>query len=141
MLPDYGERCRVCGHVCEGFEIKGGVCDVCFEALDDDKMACPICGQEHYSDDMPHGVCPDCLNETAWQFDTVKEIIGDEKENVQLSALVVSMLDPDEIEEICEREIRKCVEAGTVDLSPVIEADEGWFCERFIEHDRKEVER
>lgn len=134
-------RCTICGRTFDGWEISGGVCDGCAEAMDDDKMVCPICGKEHYQEDMPHGVCSDCLSETAWQFDTVKEIVGNEKESVQLSALVVSMLDPDEIEEICEREIRKAVEAGEVDLSSVIEADEDWFCERFIEHDRKEGER
>lgn len=134
-------RCTICGCVVDGWEISGGVCDSCAEAMDDDKMVCPICGKEHYQEDMPNGVCSDCLSETAWQFDTVKEIVGNKKESVQLSALVASMLDPDEIEEICEREIRKAVEAGEVDLSPVIEADEDWFCERFIEHDRKEGER
>ena len=134
-------RCKICGRVVYEWEISGGVCDRCAEAIDGAMMVCPICGKEHYQEDMPHGVCYDCLSETAWQFDTVKEIVGDEKESVQLSALVVSMLDLDEIEEICEREIRKAVEAGDVDLSPVIEADEDWFCERFIEHDRKEGER
>lgn len=134
-------RCTICGRVVDGWEISGGVCDRCAEAMDGYKIICQICGKEHYREDMPHGVCSDCLSEVAWQFDTVKEIVGNEKESVQLSALVVSMLDPDEIEEICEKEIRKAVKAGEVELSPVIEADEDWFCERFIEHDRKEGER
>ena len=134
-------RCTICGCVVDGWEISGGVCDSCAEAMDDDKMVCPICGKEHYQEDMPHGVCDDCLGEISWNFDAVEEITSGEKESVQLSALVVSMLDPNEIEEICEREIRKAVEDGTVDLSPVIEADKDWFCERFIEHDRKEGEK
>lgn len=134
-------RCTICGRVVDGWEISGGVCDSCAEDMGDDKMVCPICGKEHYQEDMPHGVCDDCLSEIAFNFDAVKEITSGEKESVQLSALVGSMLSPDEIEEICEREIRKGVEAGTVDLSPVIEADKDWFCERFIEYDRKEGER
>lgn len=93
-----------------------------------DAVACKVCGEWFYEDDLHGGVCDSCIEDNS-DIETCMQV-SNVKESVELDVFLLSMFSVDQIENILQEELRKC---QTVDTKPFIDGDKDWFGERLAE--------
>lgn len=136
-------KCYDCGvvfdepYICEeAHGEKFGCCPRCKGSFDEAKK-CEIC-DEYFLEDELNGrlVCDDCIEEQKRNLEICYKVSGDEKEEVKINALLASLFDTYDIEEILYE--RLCKEK-IVDCSKFIEQDKYWFAEKLVEVLKDEV--
>lgn len=94
---------------------------------------CEICGAEIHPDEV---VCEMCIDERKHDFDMCYRVCGDEKDEIKLNALLVSLFDVADIEAILYQYVKN--NCPDIDCTPFIENDESWFADRLIEEVKKD---
>ena len=94
---------------------------------------CEICGAEIHPDEV---VCEMCIDERKHDFDMCYRVCGDEKDEIKLNALLVSLFDVADIETILYQYVKN--NCPDIDCTPFIENDESWFADRLIEEVKKD---
>ena len=96
---------------------------------DEDETFCEICGR-HFTDedDLTCGVSDDCISEC--DFDDCLKLNGDEKEDIAINRLVVSLLDESEINNILIQHLKEANKTTPIDCSYYKECDKMWFAEQ-----------
>lgn len=114
-------------------------CPCCFGAYEE-TYQCELCGSEHAEDELYGGVCEECIDNYKSDFKTCYEIsLNAEKVNVKINALLASLLDDDEIEEILIDFVKEhCKDA---DCTQFIEDDKHWFGEQLAKEVRKNEDK
>lgn len=144
--------CLECGHIFEEgeqeewLEDKGEFWGMpCSEAMSgcpkchgayEESVACAICGSEHLEEDLIGGICEECIYERKHDFDMCCRVCGDEKDEIKLNALLVSLFDVTDIETILYQYVKN--NCPDIDCTPFIENDESWFADRLIEEVKKD---
>ena len=143
-------KCLECGHIfeegeqveweethglsCPPYEIWTG-CPICKGGYEETKK-CKICDRDFLEDELYDGcICDECIEEYSKDFDTCYKIADTEKEEVKINALLASMFDAAEIEQILYEWAKKPFFAEQIkkDCSSFIEQDKEWFAERLSE--------
>lgn len=110
----WGEPCSV--------EMSG--CPLCHGEYEE-TTRCKICGAEHLEDELNGGVCDDCIDDHRNDFETCYKISACDTQEIEINALLASILDVSEIERILAGYIRD--NCPDVDCSAFIDADKYWF--------------
>ena len=92
---------------------------------------CELCGEEYGSDELHGGVCIHCINEKREDFDAIYNISIGENISVEINALLASLLDPADINEILRKHIRENM--SNVDCSAYIDEDLDYIGEALAE--------
>ena len=140
-------KCLSCGHIfeegeqatwreymgeCHGspaYEEFSG-CPICNGEYEETKQ-CEICGGEFLEDELNgEGVCDECIEEYSKDFDVCYKISANEKEEIKINALLVSLLDVDEIETILYHYLKT---KRDIDCSKFVNQDKDWFADRLVE--------
>ena len=143
-------KCLDCGHIFEegeqsrweehhpygmGYaaeEFSG--CPICNGDFEETKQ-CEICGGEFLEDELNGGcVCDECIEEYSKDFDTCYKISDNEKEEIKINALLVSLLDVDEIETILYHYLKT---KRDIDCSKFVNQDKDWFADKLVEEVNK----
>lgn len=139
-------KCLACGHIFEDGEQarweeyhpygmgcaseKFSGCPICKGDYEKTKQ-CKICGGEFLEDELLGGcVCEECIEEYSKDFDTCYQISANEKEGIKINALLVSLLDVDEIETILYHYLKTKTD---IDCSKFINEDKDWFADKLAE--------
>ena len=105
-------------------------CPVCNGSYEETKQ-CKICGGEFLEDELNgDGVCDECIEEYSKNFDFCYKISDNEKEEIKINALLVSLLDVDEIETILYHYLKT---KRDIDCSKFVGQDKDWFADRLVE--------
>lgn len=96
---------------------------------------CKICGSEHLEDELYGGVCNECIDEYRKDFNACYEVSFGETEEIKINALLASLFDVSDIEQILKEYIRD--KWQDVDCGPFIDSDISWFGERLAEEAKK----
>ena len=102
-----------------------------FDEEDSNIFKCEICGRGFDEDELICGVCDDCIAEA--DFERCLEVNGDEKEDIAINALVVSLLDESEINNILIQHLREANKTAPLDCSYYKNSDKSWFAEQLKE--------
>ena len=102
-----------------------------FDEEDSNIFKCEICGREFDEDELTCGVCDDCISEV--DFEGCLEINGDEKEDIAINSLVVSLLDESDINTILINYLREANQIEPIDCFNYTNGDKEWFAERLKE--------
>ena len=140
-------KCLSCGHIfeegeqatwreymgeCHGspaYEEFSG-CPICNGEYEETKR-CEICGGEFLEYELLGGcVCEECIEEHSKDFDVCYKISANEKEEIKINALLVSLLDVDEIETILYHYLKT---KRDIDCSKFVNQDKDWFADRLVE--------
>ena len=98
-------------------------------------VKCAVCGSEHLEDELFGGVCGECIDEYRKDFNSCYEISKGEKQTIEINALLASLFDAGDIEQILkEYVIEKCKD---VDCTPFIDENIEWFVEKILEKEKK----
>ena len=136
-------KCLTCGHIFEegeqaiwkesrgeywgtpcSEEMSG--CPLC-KGDYEETVQCAVCGSEHLEDELFGGVCSDCIDEYRNDFDSCYEISTGETKEVKINALLASLFDVSDIEQILKEYV--ICKWRDVDCSPFIDEDISWFGE------------
>lgn len=98
-------------------------------------VKCDVCGSEHLNDELNGGVCKDCIDDYRKNFDVCCAVSIEETSAVEINALLSSLFDPSDIEQILKEHIR--TNMPDVDCSVFIDRDADWFGERLAEEVNK----
>ena len=144
-------KCLDCGHIFEygeeavWSEFRGECFGVeSYEKMDgcplcrgdyEETVKCSICGSEHLEDELNGGVCDECIDEYRKDFQTCYEVSFGETEDIKINALLASLFDVSDIEQILKEYIRDRWQ--DVDCSQFIDEDKSWFGERIAEEVKK----
>lgn len=145
-------KCRECGHIFdEGEEavwkerygeywgmpaykeMKG--CPMCHSEDYEETTRCEVCGSEHLEDELFGGVCEECLDKARHDFKLCHKICGDEKQEIKINALLASIFDVGDIEQILMEYIAK--QCDEIDCSNFIDNDADWFGEQLAKEVNK----
>lgn len=145
-------KCCECGHIFEKgeeaqwAEDRGEFWGIpCSEAMSgcpkchgdyEETVQCEICGGEHFEDELIGEVCEMCIDERKHDFDMCYRVCGDEKDEIKLNALLVSLFDVTDIEAILYQYVKN--NCPDIDCTAFIENDESWFADRLIEEVKKD---
>ena len=144
-------KCLDCGHIFEDGEEKRYTenvgecfgfpayqefrsCPICGGDFEE-TVRCEICGEEHLSEELNGGVCDSCIDQKRKDFDACYKISLGETETIKINALLASLLEECDIEQILIDYIKTRLKQ--VDCSPFIDNDSYWFGERLAEEVRK----
>ena len=107
-------------------------CPVCNGSYEETKQ-CAICGGEFLEDELNGGcVCDDCVEEHKRDLKTCYEIAeSTEKQEIKINALLASVFDITEIEEILYQQLESL--GNNNDFSAFINEDKDWFAEKLVE--------
>ena len=142
-------KCLACGHIfeegeqatwreymgeCHGspaYEEFSG-CPICKGDFEETKQ-CEICGGEFLEDELNGGcVCDDCVEEYKRDLKTCYAIAeSTEKQEIKINALLASVFDITEIEEILYQQLESV--GNNNDFSEFINEDKDWFAEKLAE--------
>ena len=140
-------KCLKCGHVFSEYdlytweesrgehfgipcyEIMRG-CPIC-EGDYEETVQCAVCGSEHLEDELFGGVCSECIDEYRKDFNACYEISIGETKEIKINALLASLFDVSDIEQILKEYIRE--KRKDVDCSQFIDEDIQWFGEKISE--------
>lgn len=144
-------KCLECGHIFEdgeqarweehhpygmgyAFEEFSG-CPICKGNFEETKQ-CKICGGEFLEEDLNGDcVCDDCLEQRKRDLEICYNISKTApKEEIKINALLVSVFDISEIEEILYKELES---SNNNDFSAFINQDKDWFAEKLLEEVKK----
>jgi hypothetical protein len=137
-------RCLDCGHIFEegeqaewvemhGFRGGGGEhfsgCPLCHGEYQE-TVRCEVCGAEHLEDELNGGVCDECIDEYRKDFSACLKISRSEgeKETIKINALIATLLDDGDIEQILIEHIKERM--PDVDCSAYIDNDISEFGEK-----------
>lgn len=140
-------KCLECGHVFSEYDLntweesrgehfgipcyeKMSGCPIC-EGDYDETVQCAVCGSEHLEDELFGGVCSECIDEYRKDFNACYEISIGETKEIKINALLASLFDVSDIEQILEEYIRD--KWKDVDCSQFIDEDIQWFGEKISE--------
>lgn len=102
-------------------------CPLCKGEYEETKP-CKICGAEHLDDELNGGVCGECIDEYRKNFNVCFEISTEEKEEIKINALLASLFDIGDIEQILKEYIES--RCPNIDCSKFINYDKSWFGEK-----------
>lgn len=136
-------KCLDCGHIFEygeasywteshGEEMEG--CPMCGGYYEETEQ-CEICGAEYLYSELNGGVCDDCIDQYKNDFDTCYAVSLGEEESIKINALIASLFDPCDIEQILKEYIKSRM--PDVDCSGFVDSDRSWFGERLAEEVKK----
>lgn len=144
-------KCIECGHVFDEEDVaeweeargeywgtpcseKMSGCPVCHGAYE--KVSrCEICGKPCIEDELNYGICDDCIDSYKFNFDKCYELSIGESETVEINALIASILDPSDINQILVEYIRKNL--PDIDCINFINYDRSWFAEKISKENNK----
>ena len=98
-------------------------------------VSCAACDEGYFAEDLIGGVCKNCIDGARKDFDLCYRISFGEDEEIKINALLASLFEPSDIEQILIGYIKNKCEG--VDCSAFIDADPYWFGERLAEEVRK----
>lgn len=140
-------KCLDCGHIFEygeeavWSEFRGECFGVeSYEKMDgcplckgdyEETVKCSICGSEHLEDELNGGVCDECIDEYRKDFQTCYEVSFGETEDIKINALLASLFDVSDIEQILKEYIRE--KWQDVSCDKFIDEDKSWFGEKLAE--------
>lgn len=105
-------------------------CPLCKGDYEETKQ-CKICGGEFLEDELSGvGVCEECIEEHSKDFDTCYNICADEKEEVKLNALLVSLFETAEIETILYHYLKTLKD---INCSKFANQNKDWFADKLAE--------
>lgn len=144
-------KCLFCGHIFEEGEQaywkedRGEYCGTsCSEEMSgcplchgdyEETVSCEICGSEHLEDELNGGVCDECIDKYRKNFEVCYDVSSVETVNIEINALLASLFDVSDIEQILKEYIRDRWQ--DVDCSQFIDEDKSWFGERLVEEVKK----
>lgn len=137
-------KCLECGHVFSEYDLntweesrgehfgipcyeKISGCPIC-EGDYEETVQCAVCGSEHLEDELFGGVCSECIDEYRNDFNACYEISIGETKEIKINALLASLFDVSDIEQILKEYIRD--KWKDVDCSQFIDEDIQWFGEK-----------
>ena len=140
-------KCLECGHVFSEYDLntweesrgehfgipcyeKMSGCPIC-EGDYEETVQCAVCGSEHLEDELFGGVCSECIDEYRKDFNACYEISIGETKEIKTNALLASLFDVSDIEQILKEYIRD--KWKDVDCSQFIDEDIQWFGEKIAE--------
>lgn len=140
-------KCLECGHVFSEYDLntweesrgehfgipcyeKISGCPIC-EGDYEETVQCAVCGSEHLEDELFGGVCSECIDEYRKDFNACYEISIGETKEIKINALLASLFDVSDIEQILKEYIRE--KWKDVDCSQFIDEDIQWFGEKISE--------
>ena len=140
-------KCLECGHVFSEYDLNTweesrgehfGIpcyeimrgCPIC-EGDYEETVQCAVCGSEHLEDELFGGVCSECIDEYRKDFNACYEISIGETKEIKINALLASLFDVSDIEQILKEYIRD--KWKDVDCSQFIDEDIQWFGEKISE--------
>ena len=140
-------KCLECGHVFSEYDLntweesrgehfgipcyeKMSGCPIC-EGDYEETVQCAVCGSEHLEDELFGGVCSECIDEYRKDFNACYEISIGETKEIKINALLASLFDVSDIEQILKEYIRE--KWKDVDCSQFIDEDIQWFGEKISE--------
>lgn len=140
-------KCLECGHVFSEYDLntweesrgehfgipcyeKMSGCPIC-EGDYEETVQCAVCGSEHLEDELFGGVCSECIDEYRKDFNACYEISIGETKEIKINALLASLFDVSDIEQILKEYIRD--KWKDVDCSQFIDEDIQWFGEKISE--------
>ena len=140
-------KCLECGHVFSEYDLntweesrgehfgipcyeKMSGCPIC-EGDYEETVQCAVCGSEHLEDELFGGVCSECIDEYRKDFNACYEISIGETKEIKINALLASLFDVSDIEQILKEYIRD--KWKDVDGSKFIDEDIQWFGEKISE--------
>ena len=140
-------KCLECGHVFSEYDLntweesrgehfgipcyeKMSGCPIC-EGDYEETVQCAVCGSEHLEDELFGGVCSECIDEYRKDFNACYEISIGETKEIKINALLASLFDVSDIEQILKEYIRE--KWKDVDCSQFIDEDIQWFGEKIAE--------
>lgn len=140
-------KCLECGHVFSEYDLntweesrgehfgipcyeKMSGCPIC-EGDYEETVQCAVCGSEHLEDELFGGVCSECIDEYRKDFNSCYEISIGETKEIKINALLASLFDVSDIEQILKEYIRD--KWKDVDCSQFIDEDIQWFGEKISE--------
>lgn len=143
-------KCLSCGHIfeegeqarweehhpygmgCASESFSG--CPICNGDFEETKQ-CKICGGDFLEDELNgDDVCDECIEEYSKNFDVCYKISANEKEEIKINALLVSLLDVNEIETILYHYLKT---KRDIDCSKFVNQDKDWFADKLVEEVRK----
>lgn len=144
-------KCLHCGHIFEegeeeerkeyhpygmgGATEKFSCCPLC-EGDYEKTERCEICGGEFLKNELNgECVCDDCVNEYSKDFEICYKISKEYREEIKINALLVSLFDVADIEEILYQHLKNTEEY--IDCSEFVKQDKFWFAERLAEEVNK----
>ncbi len=144
-------RCLECGHIFEdgeqarweehhpygmGYAAEEFIgCPICKGKFEKTKQ-CKVCGGEFLEEDLNGDcVCDDCVNEYSKNFEVCYKISKEEKEEIKINALLVSLLDVADIEEILYQHLKNTEKH--INCSGFAKQDKCWFAEKLAEEVKK----
>ena len=145
-------KCLDCGHIFEegeqaiweehhpygmGYaEEEFSGCPICAGDYEETKQ-CKICGGEFLEDELLGGcICEDCVEEHKRDLKTCYAIAeSTEKQEIKINALLASVFDITEIEEILYQQLESM--GNNNDFSAFINEDKDWFAEKLAEEVNK----
>lgn len=142
-------KCYQCGHIFEDGEeleitethnLDGGiyekytVCPIC-KGFYSKAQECAVCGKLCTDEELTEGVCEDCFDAYAKDFDTCYNLSLGEEETVKINPVLAFALDPADINAILKDYIKK--KCPDVDWSEFARQDKGWFCEQLAKEVKK----
>lgn len=89
---------------------------------------CEICGSEHLEDELNGGACHECIDEYRKNFDVCYEISFGETEEIKINALLASLFDVGDIEQILKEYVES--RCPNIDCGKFIDRDLYWFGEK-----------
>ena len=136
-------KCYDCGHIFDECELKRWTeahgeemsgCPLCRGGYGETKK-CKVCGGEFLKEELiGEGVCDDCIDDYRNDFETCYELSKDQKENVEISILLITLLGEEKIEKILYHYL-KCQDS--VDCGKFIDEDREWFADKLAEEVKK----
>ena len=133
-------KCNECGHIfddCERAiwrEAHGEMwsgCPICRGSYDETKQ-CSVCGGEFLEDELKGGcVCDDCLQEMSKDLSVCYEIGKQDRKEIKINGMLLSILSMEEIEQILYDFIKENKKG--INCSAYIEQDEDWFADKLSE--------
>ena len=144
-------KCLNCGHIFEegeqttreehhpygmGYATEEFSCCPMCEGYYEKTEKCQICLGEFFKSELNgECVCDDCVNEFSKNFEVCYKISKDEKEEIKINALLVSLLDVADIEEILYQHLKNTEKH--IDCSEFVKQDKYWFAEKLAEEVNK----
>lgn len=132
-------KCLECGHIFEEGEEKLHIephgeewhgCPRCGGSYQETER-CEICGSEHLEEELNCGICEECIDDHKHDFAYCYEISAGETEEISINALLASLLDASDIEQILIEHIKE--RCPDIDCSKFIDYDRYWFAQRMKE--------
>lgn len=116
---------------CPPYEKWSG-CPICKGSFEETKQ-CKICGGEFFEDELNGGcVCEDCVESHKRDLKTCYKIAETtEKQEIKINALLASVFDITEIEEILYQQLESV--GNNNDFSVFINQDKDWFADKLVE--------